>query len=340
MSSALRVAIDAPHALRLETIALPPHPAAGTLRLEPIAIGICGSDLHVLAGHHPFVTYPVHPGHEVVARVTDTGSGIDPAWRGRRVVLEPGLSCRACRPCRRGDTHLCERLAVMGFQAPGGMATAFDAPHDRIHPLPDGIASETGALVEPLAVACRALRALGTLGNVTDVAGDDLLVLGGGTIGLLVALLARTHGANVTLIEPAAQRRALASRYALDTHPHPPRGDYDAAIECVGIEAALRDAIAAVRKGGTILVVGVHGHDPRLQAGLIQDRELRLQGTLMYQSRDFEAALDHLQRGAIDPSPLIGARYPLERAAEGYAAAARGDVLKVLLIPSGIAASA
>jgi len=96
------------------------------------------------------------------------------------------------------------------------------------------------------------------------------------------------------------------------------------AIECVGVEAALHDAVAAVRKGGTVLVVGVHGHDAALQVGIIQDREICLKGTLMYQSQDFARAIDLLERGAVDVGPMIGARVPLERAAEGYATAKPG----------------
>lgn len=110
-----QVVVDAPNALRLEPLILSTAPAAGHARLRPIAIGICGSDLHVLAGHHPFVTYPVHPGHEVLALVESVGSRADDGWIGRRVVLEPSLVCGRCRACSRGDYNICESLRVMGF---------------------------------------------------------------------------------------------------------------------------------------------------------------------------------------------------------------------------------
>lgn len=162
-----RIVIDAPEQLRLESFAIAQGPAAGAARLRVRAIGICGSDVHVLHGHHPFVSYPVWPGHEVAAEVEAVGAGVDPVWLGRRVVLEPGLVCGECRSCTRGDSHLCESLRVMGFQAPGGMATRFDAPINRLHPLPDEIPTELEALLEPLAAAGYAAAAAG--GSVLKV---------------------------------------------------------------------------------------------------------------------------------------------------------------------------
>lgn len=324
-----RVVVDAPHELRVENVTLSVRPAPGEARLRSRAIGICGSDVHVFHGHHPFVRYPVVPGHELVAEVEAVGDGVDPAWAGASVVLEPGLSCGRCRTCRRGDTHLCESLRVMGFQAPGGMGDAFDAPVHRLHRLPDGLPTEVGALVEPLAVATRALRA------VDPVAGRDVLVLGAGTIGLVCALVARADGGHVTVVEPhAARRRLAAETFGLATADAAAEDAFDVVLECVGVEAALRAGVLALRKGSTLLVVGVHGHDAALPMGLVQDRELRLQGTLMYQSRDFDRALELMTTGGLDLAPLIGARFPLARAAEAYAlAAGGGDVLKVLLVP-------
>lgn len=325
-----RVAIDGPGVLRVESFVLPERPPSGTVRVRVHAIGICGSDVHVLAGHHPFVGYPVLPGHEVVGEVEVVGLDLDAGWLGRRVVLEPGLACGTCRTCRRGDVHLCESLRVMGFQAPGGMADAFDAPIDRLHALPDAITTEQGALVEPLAVATHAVRLTG------DLAERDVVVLGAGTIGIVCALVARHDGARVQVVDPdEARRRLTVERFGLDVAAEAPEDAFDVAFECVGAEAALRAGVLAVRKGGTVLVVGVHGRDARIQAGWIQDRELSLKGALMYGRRDVERAIDLLASGALDLEGLVGARVPLEEAARGFAIAARGgDVLKVLLLPS------
>ena len=324
-----RVVVDAPERLRVETAALPAEVPAGHARLRPTAIGICGSDLHVLAGHHPFVSYPVYPGHEVVGEVVAVGDGVDAGWVGRAAALEPSLACGTCRTCRRGKYHLCEDLRVMGFQAPGAMSELADVPLDRLHPLPEGMPMEHGALVEPLAVATHALRLAG------DVAGRDVVVFGAGTIGLACAAVARQDGARVLVVDTDdARRRVAAERFGFEVAPAVGEQDFDVALECVGNEAALRDAIAAVVKAGTVMVIGVHGHDPAIQAGWVQDRELRLQGTLMYQTEDVRRAIELLADGRIDAAAWIDARVPLEEAQRGYdLARAGGATLKVLLVP-------
>jgi len=324
-----RVVVDAPEQLRVETASLPAVVPAGHARLRPTAIGICGSDLHVLGGHHPFVSYPVYPGHEVVGEVVAVGDGGDAAWIGQVAVLEPSLACGTCRTCRRGKYHLCEDLRVMGFQAPGAMAELADVPSDRLHLLPAGTPAEHGALVEPLAVATHALRLTG------DIAGADVVVLGAGTIGLTCAVVAREEGAHVRVVDTDdARRRVAAERFGFEVTTAVGAQAFDVALECVGNEAALRSAIAAVVKAGTVMVIGVHGHDPAIQAGWVQDRELRLLGTLMYQTEDVQRAIDLVASGRVDAGAWIDARVPLAEAQRGYdLARAGGATLKVLLIP-------
>lgn len=323
-----RVVVSEPHRLEIE-----PHepgpPPAGWVRLRTLAIGVCGSDLHVFEGHHPFVSFPVHPGHEVVAEVVEAGQGAE-SRLGERVALEPSLTCGRCRHCRAGRYNICENLEVMGFQAPGGMADAFLAPADRLHTLPEGMGVDAGVLVEPTAVATHAARLVGPL------EGRDVAVVGAGTIGVLCAQVARALGAAsvvVSDIDPARRARA-EERFGLHAASTLPELGADVVFECVGVEGALRTAIDAVRKGGTVAVVGVYGSDPRVQAGLVQDREVRLQGSLMYTGEDYRAAIELLAAGAIDADGMITHRYPLAEAREAYeCAGSGGDALKVVLLP-------
>jgi L-iditol 2-dehydrogenase len=323
-----RVVIEGPGALRLEEYDNLSTPPPGQARLRPLAIGICGSDLHVLAGHHPFVTYPVYPGHEVVAVVEGVGDSVDSGWLGRRVALEPSLACGACRACLRGAYNLCESLRVMGFQVAGGMADLFDAPTERLHHLPNTLAHDGAALVEPTAVAVHAAHLAGNL------QGASVAVVGAGTIGLLCAQVARAEGASVVLCDIDANRRWHAGSLGFETRPDLEPRAYDVTFECVGVGPALRTAVASTRKGGSVLVVGVYGNDPQVQAGLIQDFELRLQGALMYTGRDYARAIELLQRGVIEVSALISAHVPLAEVERGFATAgAGGRALKVLVTP-------
>ena len=326
-----RVAIGGPHDLRLGPVDLT-GPRRGEARLRPLAIGICGSDLHVLAGHHPFVDYPVLPGHEIAAKVVAVGDDADSGWIGARVALEPSLVCGTCRACRAGRYNICESLRVMGFQAPGGMADAFNAPLDRLHRLPDTLSDTAGALVEPVAVATHAMRLAEEAAGALD--GGDVAVIGAGTIGLLCAQVARAAGAEVTLSDLDDARREIARGFGFTVVEMPGDRAFDAVFECVGVEGALRSAIDALRKGATAIVVGVYGSDPKVQAGLIQDRELRLQGSLMYTSEDYREAIRLLVEGAIDAERMITSVHPLAEVEEAFAvAAAGGGSLKVILKP-------
>ena len=326
-----RVAIRGPNELRLETFELR-EPAPGEARLRPLAIGICGSDLHVLAGHHPFVDYPVHPGHEIAAEVIAVGDDADRAWLGARVALEPSLACGACHACRSGRYNICENLRVMGFQAPGGMADAFHAPLDRLHRLPDELSDTAGAMVEPTAVATHAARLAEQLSG--NLSGRDVAVIGAGTIGLLCAQVARAAGGAVTVSDPADARRGIAQDMGFRAVDGLGERAFDVAFECVGVEGALRSAVAAARKGATVIVAGVYGHDPKIQAGLIQDWELQLQGSLMYTRQDYEEAIRLLADGAIDAERMVTSTFRLADVARAFEVAADGGgSLKVVLEP-------
>jgi L-iditol 2-dehydrogenase len=304
-----------------------PAPEEALVRVE--AVGICGSDLHTLHGEHPFVRYPVRPGHELVGTVEAVGTAADRALLGTRVALEPSLPCGRCRTCVQGRYNICENLRVLGFQAPGGMAETFVVAADRLHPLPDALSVEGGALVEPMAVAVHAARLPGPLASLR------VGVVGAGTIGLLTGVAARAYGAaSVVVADPLEDRRGVAGALGLAAVPGLPDGSCDVVFECVGNEAALRASVDAVAKGGTVVVAGVYGSDPRVQAGLVQDRELRLQGSLMYVSSDVRDAIRLLAEGRADPEQLITHRFALPEAAEAFrVAGAREGALKVLVVP-------
>lgn len=320
-----RLEVHAPHELGWLEETPPPLGSQEAL-LRPLAIGLCGSDLHVYEGQHPFVRYPVYPGHEVAAQVVALGSEADPGWLGARVVLEPSLTCGRCPQCRSGRYNICQHLRVMGFQAPGAMADAFVAPLQNLHRLPETLSAEEGALVEPLAVAVHAVA-------LTPVQGRSVAVLGAGTIGLLVAQVARAYGAaSVKVIDPLDSRRLLAEQLGLEAQP-PGSKRYEVVFECVGSEKALQTAIQGCHKGGEVVVAGVFGQPACISAGLVQDWELTLKGSLMYTFRDYREALRLLEERRVWLEPLITHRFPLADAEAAFVTALRREqAVKVLLL--------
>ena len=301
-------------------------PGAGEVVLEPLAVGVCGSDLHVFENLHPFVTLPVLPGHEVAGRVIEVGAGVDASWLGATVALEPNVTCGQCKNCRRGRYNICEHLQVMGFQTPGAMSERFVTLLHRVHRLPDTLAPEVGAMIEPLAVAVHAVR-------MVNVTGQDVAVLGAGTIGLLVAQVARAYGAaNVRVVDFLESRRMVAAQLNLDSS-EPGNDKFDVILECVGSGKALSSAIESCHKGGEIVVVGVYGQPATIPAKLIQDWELTLRGTLMYTSLDYVEAIRLLERGLVNTKPLITHRFKLSEVETAFhAALEREKALKVMLL--------
>lgn len=295
----------------LETYSPGPLPP-GWVRVEPAYCGICGSDLHSYKGRHPMVHPPIVLGHEFSGTVTTTGEGVSRDWIGRPVVVEPSLPCGQCYACRHGQYHICRNLRVIGnVGADGAFASTLDVPEDRLVPLPEGFDLALAALVEPTAVAVHALNRLSTRRG-------SLVVLGAGPIGLLTALTADARGfAPLILADIRPGRLALARELGLehtvdlgrDALPAYlerllPDGP-DGVIDAVAVESTLNLALEVARKGTAIVLEGVPEEPLRIDAIKIQDRELSLTGTLMYQREDFTDAVALLARGRIPAARLI-----------------------------------
>ena len=303
-----------------------PAAGAGEVLLRIRRIGVCGSDIHVWHGKHPFTPYPVVQGHEYSATVEAVGAGVTGVKRGMKATARPQIVCGKCRPCARGDYNICNNLKVQGFQAPGCAGDLFVVPQDRLVILPDSLTFEQGALVEPAAVAAHSTGRAGCL------AGKNVLVLGAGTIGNLVAQAARCRGAKRVLITDVSEFRlekavacgvdATCNVRAFKLADMVDRvfGEegFDVAFEAVGVESALDDAVQCINKGGEIVVLGVFGERPRVDMSVVGDRELRLTGTLMYKHKDYEQAVEWIALGSAITEPLITRHFPFEQYAEAY----------------------
>jgi L-iditol 2-dehydrogenase len=192
-----------------------PSPGPGQVLLRIMRIGVCGSDIHVYHGKHPYTSYPVIQGHEFSATVQALGEGVTDIEVGSKVTAMPQIVCGQCPPCRRGDEHICDKLAVQGFQAPGCAQELWVTSADKLVRLPDSFSFEQGALVEPVSVAVHAVRRAGVL------TGRNAVVLGGGPIGNLVAQAARAAGAQVLITDRSEYRLEVARKCGLDATSNP-----------------------------------------------------------------------------------------------------------------------
>jgi len=302
-----------------------PSPGAGQVLLKIQRIGVCGSDIHVYHGKHPYTSYPVVQGHEFSALVAAIGPGVQNITVGDKVTAMPQIVCGRCGPCLRGDEHICDALRVQGFQAPGCAQELWVTAADKIVKLPDAFSFEQGALVEPVSVAVHAIARAGQL------QGRRAVVLGAGPIGNLVAQAARAAGASVLITDLSEHRLEIARRCGLPATSNPAVEDlaqasrrvfgeqgFDLAFECVGVEATLDAAVANLAKGGRLIVVGVFGDKPRVDLGLVQDRELSIAGTLMYQRPDYEQAVAWIASGDIVTEPLMSEHFALDQYMDAY----------------------
>lgn len=304
-----------------------PVPAPEEVLIRIKKIGVCGSDIHVYHGLHPYTSYPVVQGHEVSGEIVAVGAEVSTFAPGDKVTFMPQVTCGQCYPCRHGMYHICDDLKVMGFQTSGAAQEYFSVPADMTIKLPENMSYEAGAMIEPVSVA---VHALGRARE--DVASKHILVLGAGPIGNLVGQVAKGLGAKAVMIVDLSDfRLEKAKACGIDFTVNPEKEDLHAALlrdfgpdkadlimECVGGEPTITQAIACARKGTTIVVVGVFGEKPQVDLGLVQDRELSLIGTLMYQKQDYEKAIELAEAGKLCLEPLVTDKFPFRSYLDAY----------------------
>ena len=316
-----------------------PVPGPDEALVRVLAAGVCGSDLHAAHGRHPFVPLPYRPGHEVVG-VIETPSHTGGLAAGQRVIVEPDLPCWGCKMCTSGRENLCENLRFFGCgYDQGGMAGFFTLAVNRLHAVPDALDDLTAALIEPLSTPVHAVRLAG------EVAGRSVAVLGAGTIGLFTLAVLKAHGAATVVStdpNPAKRERAraLGADVAIDARSADVAGQVRAALggsadivfDCVAVQSSMDDAIAIADKGGTVMVVGVPAQPVTIPLPIIQDHQIRIQGSATYLPVDYTESADLLTRGVIRTQDFVTATRPLDRAAEAFGLAASGQHVKVLLV--------
>lgn len=321
-----------------------PRPRDDEVVLQVRACGLCGSDLHWFTGA---VAPPrVCPGHEMAGEIAALGAGVTGLRLGDRVTVEPLAVCGGCPECRGGRPQLCARRRILGLQRDGGLAERVAVPARAVFPVPAQMDWATAALAEPLAVGVHAVR----LAAVAP--GQRVLILGAGAVGLLAVLAARAAGAEVWVSARHPHQAALAARLgAARVLAATPAAEaeraalaaaepVDVVLETVGGTATtLAEAVASVRPGGTVVVLGVFTAAPSLPALAVLTKEVRLLGSMMYDRRgtpvDFAAAIALLAADAQAAGALVTHRLPLDAVQRAFDVAAdrRAGAVKVAVTP-------
>lgn len=292
-----------------------PSPGPDEVLIDVAAVGICGSELHGI-DEPGSRTPPLIMGHEFAGTTPD----------GRRVAVNPIISCGACGLCRAGSPQLCRDRAMVGIHRPGGFAERVAVPWSTLHELPDGIPWEAAAMIEPIANAVHAWSL--AAGRATERVG----IIGAGTIGLVCLLVSRDRGADEVAIADLMQERLeVARRLGATETGSELHGEFDVIIDAVGLAGTRRASVGHLRRGGTAVWLGLMEDDPGFDATELVRSEKRVLGSFAYTHAEFDEALGLARRSDLswaESFPLGDAKRIFDQLGGG-----RADVVKALLRP-------
>ncbi|HEY0453788.1 zinc-dependent alcohol dehydrogenase family protein [Actinophytocola sp.] len=323
--------VDTPGSIRVGDVPDPkPEPRHVVVKVG--ACGICGTDLHIADGHFPPTPYPIVPGHEFAGEIVQLGADVSGWSVGDRVAVDPSLFCGYCGPCRDGHGNLCENWGATGDTVSGAFAEYVAVPSANCYRMPDDLSWQQGALVEPLSCAVHGVRRIGV------EAGERFLVIGAGTMGLLMQQLLQNAGAVVTVVDRDTSRLGRAT----DLGARAVAGDvteldgerFDAAVDATGAAPAIEAAFDSLRRGGRLLVFGVAPAEARIALSpfRIYNDEITVVGSMAV-LHSFGRALDLVATGAIDSAPLLTHTLPLEEYPAALDLMRSGAGLKVQVLP-------
>jgi len=322
-----------------------PEPKVGfdDVLIKVGAVGICGSDLHAYEGLSKRRVPPLIMGHEFAGDVVELGSNVKGLKKGDRVTVEPILSCGECVPCRRGQYNICLNLRFMGLHTPGALAEYIAAPAHRCYIIPDGLTYEEASLAEPLSIAVHAL-------NRTSMRVDNsILIIGGGIIGSLILQVAkRKTSGQIIVTDLIDQRLRLAESLGADITINAGIEDVhgrvmeatsgqgvDVAIEVVGLQKTVQQAVSSVKKGGSVVAVGLLERLMAVDMMKVVSGEVEIRGSYACAGDDYQTSLNLICNHKVNLEPFLAHIFPLEEVLKGFEAmAGDGDrILKAIIKP-------
>ncbi len=314
-------------------------PGAGQVQIQVAFCGICGTDLHLYHGAMAHrLTLPHVMGHEMSGTITRVGSGVEGWAAGDRVTVRPLDPCGTCPACKAGHSHICHNLKFIGIDTPGALQGSWTVPAHTLHRLPEGLSLREGALIEPIAVACHDVR-------MSEIqSGEFAVVIGGGPIGILIALVAQARGAKVLMAEVNPFRLQLARDLGVEA-VHPGEVDLvalvnertagagaDVVFEVSGSKPGAEMMTKLPRTRGRIVVVAIYGEAPAVDLFRFFWRELRLCGARVYEGQDFERAIQLAAERRLPLDKLVTDVLPLKQLeAAMHRMEGGGDCMKILV---------
>lgn len=329
------IVIEQPNEVALRDVEAP-SPGPGEVRVRSVCAGVCRTDLDIVAGtlDARWVSFPVVPGHEWSGVIESLGAGVTGLEPGERVVCEGSIPCLACRRCRAGDTHLCETYDAVGFTRGGGYGEYVVVPARVVHPIPDHVSFDAAVLVEPAAVALKALE------RARIQPGETVGVIGIGALGAIALRLARLHGPAAVVAygvrdEELELARGLGADDVVNVGREEVGSGLDVVVETAGAASAVELATRLAREGGRVVLLGIagHGHELTLPADRLALRDLSVFGSVGYTTAAWARTVALVSEGLVDLEPIVTHRFPLEQFADAFALMddRRGVVAKIVL---------
>lgn len=312
------------------------------VKIKVAVAGICGSEVHAYHGIHPFRVPPLVSGHEFAGTVVEVGKGVKGVKPGDRVTAEPQYGCGHCPLCRVGKYNICKDKKVLGATYwSGAFGEYVVVPEETIVPLGDEVSFEEGALIEPIAVGMHAVR------QHQVAPGQNILIIGAGTIGLGLLLSARICNPAKIIVADVVDynlqmAREMGCVYTINSQTEDLEEKVLALTEGQGVDTTflafgnapvLEMAARCTKRGGIISEIAIMRDGTGAPFGLIQSKELSLVGSNMYTYEDFQIVVENMAKGLIDGKQMISKVYPIENMAEAMEMADKRPepVVKVLL---------
>ena len=287
-------------------------PGPDEVSIKIAYVGICGTDMHVYFGHmDKRVGFERIIGHEMSGYVHDVGSNVKDFQVGQPVVVRPLDHCGECPACKSGYSHICHKLKFLGLDTDGAFQEIWNVPSHTLHHLPKKLRMDHAALIEPVAVACHDVRLSRLKKN------EDVLVIGGGPIGVLVAMVARNSGGRVIISEVNSFRLKIAQKLGFETinpkkinlideiNKKTNHKGADIVFEVSGSQTGVDVMTDCAATRGRIVMVAIHAEKPVVDMFRFFWRELELIGVRVYEKEDYEKAIKILESGGIDANTII-----------------------------------